>query len=185
MKRRFPDLTKAKYRLFKIFGVEGPHADFEFKEKIQQIADATNSVTQEKIKPATKIPPVRVPLEEYVKELENKIERINKQLLGTATIATSTAANILDPDRIEYFKRIAKASYADVKQTDPHSDLINLTGPFLKLCMNCKWGTKKSMYEHQIDEEPSYVGLDYIKCEKDQEKKYYTETCDKWEPHPR
>ena len=78
MKRRFPDLTKAKLSLFK----QGPSVDFEFKKKMEQIVDVTKNETQEEIKPTIKPPLVR--LEDYAKELERENANLKKQLLESA-----------------------------------------------------------------------------------------------------
>jgi len=182
LKTFFPDLLK--FNLSPL-GRRGPTVNVEFKNQLNKVAEATESESPLQSESITEQPSIsQISKDDYIKQLEFKIGTLNKQLLGTATVAVTSSADVLDQDRIEYFKAIADQSYADVKQADPHSDLINLTGPFLKLCMNCKWGTKRSMHDDQIDDEPSYVGLDYVQCEKDQEKHYYSDSCDKWEPRP-
>jgi len=131
-KKLSPNLKRVKGR----FDHKGLSLDAEWSDELNRIAEITEYESPLLPKSAINLPYARVPLEEvvkYAKELESENAKLKKQLLGTATIATNTAANILDQDRIEYFKSIAAQSYADVKQTDPHSDLINLTGPFLRI----------------------------------------------------
>ncbi len=102
--------------------------EYKRRTQLNKVVEAVQSESQLPSKSAIESPPVRISLEEYNKQLESENIILKKQVLGAATVATSTATNILDPDRIEYFKRIAAQSYADLKQTDPHSYLIGLAG---------------------------------------------------------
>lgn len=180
-KKLSPDLKRVNGR----FDHKGVSMSAEWSNELNKIAEVTES--ESPLKPKSKTEQSSISQnskDDYIKQLEFKIGTLNKQLLGTATVAITSSADVLDQDHIGYFKAIADQSYADVKQADPHSDLINLTGPFLKLCENCKWGNITTIYDVETNGYPSCVGLGYIKCEKDQQEHPFNDSCDKWEPHP-
>jgi len=167
LKKCFPDLRKVS---LKLLGVAGPTVDIEFKDQLNKLAKATEDESQ--IQPDLATLQSLPPLQQRVKQLEKQNEILTKQLLGTSTVAVSTATSYLDPQRIAYFKQIRDEAFKHVAESDIHSDVVEYAYPLIRECSTC-YSFK------QIPE--SGKGI----CKKDQLEHRPGDVCDDWESHPK
>lgn len=182
LKKYFPDLLKLN---LSPLGRRGPSVSVEFKEKLNKIVKATESegpLQSENITEQASLS--QVSKDDYIKQLEFKIGTLNKQLLGTATVAATTS-DLLNSENVQILENISEQAHDYVMEKQPDSDLVKLVDSFIKTCSVCKWGTKMSKHYAQIEEDPFYAGLGYVKCEKDQKHHWFNDSCDKWRPRPK
>jgi hypothetical protein len=123
-KKLSPSLKRLNIRPL---GQKGPRWEGEWDaQQLNKVAKATESDS------TTKLPTVSSTSDkERIKQLEDKIANLNKQLLGTATVAVSTSAQILEPERLKFFQSIRDQAYKDVKLSKPDSDIIATTSAFV------------------------------------------------------
>ena len=162
LKKRCPDLHKVSLRLF---GSVGPQVDAVFKEQINRIAKATEDESKVQAGPTTF---QSVTLEERIEQLENENKILKKVVLGTSTVAISTAIPYLEQERIDFFKQLRDQTFKDLSESETQSDLVEYVYPLLRECSTCNsyssgWGT----------------------CKIDNSKRDPTYVCDNWVSHPK
>ncbi|HCO93732.1 MAG TPA: hypothetical protein DIU00_07255 [Phycisphaerales bacterium] len=167
LKKIHPDLHKIR---LKPLGFAGPEAEAQFKEQINKLSKATEEEGQIKLE-YTKVKSLNSQ-EERIKQLEKQNEILSKVLLGTSTVAISTATPYLDPERISYFKRIRDQTYKHVAELDAHSDVVEYAYPLIRECSTC-YSFK------QISESDKGI------CKKDQKEHSPDDVCDAWESYPK
>ena len=127
-KKLSPNLKRLNGRL----DHKGVSLSTEWTAKLNKVAEVTESESPLPSESATK--QLSVPSTSQnarIKQLEDKVAILNKQLLGTATVASTTAAQILDSERILFFQSIRDQAYKDVSSAQPDSDIIATTSPFV------------------------------------------------------
>jgi hypothetical protein len=114
--------------------------------------------------------------EEHNKQLENKIEVLNKQLAGTATVAVSTAGQYIPAERLAYFEKIRDQALKDVTTSDADSPIVKSALPLTRECAT--FARFKKLY----------VDDSFGKCLKNLDAidiHYSNSFCDDWVSHPK
>lgn len=158
----------------------------EFKRRaLNKLIEATKSEIPPKSESITEQSSnSQISKDDHIKQLEFDIGILNKQLLGTTTVAATTTSDLLNSENVQILENIREQARDYVMEKQPDSDLLKLADSYMRSCLYCKWGTQMSIYDVQIDEDPFYAGLGYVKCEKDQQKHLFNDSCDKWETRP-
>ena len=163
LKKIHPDLDTVR---LKPLGLAGPQAEAQFKEQINKLAKATEDESQLPLGNA--IEQSLSSQEDRIKQLEKQNEILSKVVLGTSTVAISTAAHYLEPDRMAYFKQIRDQAFKHVAELGDQSDVVEYAYPLMRECSTCHsyssgWGT----------------------CQNDNSKREPTDVCDNWVSHPK
>ena len=113
--------------------------------------------------------------EEHIKQLENKIDILNKQLAGTATVAVSTAAQYIPAERVSFLEKIRDKALKDVTTSDADSPIVKSALPLTRECSTC---ARFNLHQDEL----------FGWCTKKKgipDLRHHNSCCDDWVSHPK
>ena len=173
-KRLSPNLTKLKGSVNR----KGLHTEAEWKvEGLNKLIEVTESESQPSLvdtkEQSSSSSTSSTSTEEYIKQLENKIEILNKLLAGTSTVAVITAAQYILAERVSFLEKIRDQALEDVTTSDADSPIVKSALPLTRECSTCA--------RFKLNNKEDYYGI----CDKDQDVRQSYWCCDDWTSRPR
>jgi hypothetical protein len=141
----------------------------EFKRRqLEEVAKAMESDSSISKSRSEHSPVSPISKDERIKQLENKIDILNKQLAGTATVAVSTATQYIPAERVSFLEQIRDQALKDVTTSDADSPIVKSALPLTRECSTCA--------RFKLRNKDDYYGI----CEKDQDVRQSYWCCEDW-----